>query len=93
MLDLGCAGGYVAALLEERKGCRVTAVDACRSEHTGLVSEFLLHDLDAGPPQLDFREFDFVLLLDVIEHLRSPEAFVEGAAGCGEAVRRAPSCS
>lgn len=78
VLDLGCAGGYVAALLEEKKGCRVTAVDAVPPDARASVDKFLLHDLDSGPPRVDFRDFDFVLLLDVIEHLRSPEAFVEG---------------
>jgi 2-polyprenyl-3-methyl-5-hydroxy-6-metoxy-1,4-benzoquinol methylase len=78
VLDLGCAGGYVAALLEDRKGCRVTAVDAMPLGDRVSVTRFLRHDLDSGPPPVDFREFDFVLMLDVIEHLRSPEAFVDG---------------
>jgi SAM-dependent methyltransferase len=78
VLDLGCAGGYVAALLEERNGCRVTAVDAMPLGDRVSITGFLRHDLDSGPPPVDFREFDFVLLLDVIEHLRSPEAFVDG---------------
>lgn len=77
VLDLGCAGGYVAALLEERKGCRVTAVDGVPLPAPAPIDRFVLHNLDSGVPNVDFREFDFVLLLDVIEHLRSPEAFVE----------------
>jgi hypothetical protein len=33
--------------------------------------------LNDGLPRLDFRQYDYVLILDVIEHLNSPEAFVE----------------
>jgi 2-polyprenyl-3-methyl-5-hydroxy-6-metoxy-1,4-benzoquinol methylase len=78
VLDLGCAGGYVAALLKDQKQCRVTAVDSVPLASSVAADRFVLHDLDQGPPRVDFREFDVVLLLDVIEHLRSPEAFVEG---------------
>jgi glycosyltransferase involved in cell wall biosynthesis len=87
VLDLGCAGGYVAALLKEHKGCRVTAVDAVPLETHAAIDKFLLHDLDAGPPRIDFRDFDFVLMLDVIEHLRSPERFVEALR---DAMKQAP---
>jgi hypothetical protein len=40
------------------------------------LAEFTLHDLDGGPPTLDLERFDVVLLLDVLEHLRSPEDFL-----------------
>jgi hypothetical protein len=37
----------------------------------------VLHDLDDGFPPVNAADFDHVLLLDVIEHLSSPEAFVD----------------
>ena len=77
VLDLGCAGGGVADLLTRTRGCRVTAVDRARPLPGVAIEEFALHDLDAGPPRLDYGRYDYVLLLDVIEHLRSPEEFVE----------------
>jgi glycosyltransferase involved in cell wall biosynthesis/2-polyprenyl-3-methyl-5-hydroxy-6-metoxy-1,4-benzoquinol methylase len=77
VLDLGCAGGLVADLLTRRKTCRVTAVDRFAPLPDVRLESFVLHDLDQGPPALDFTRYDCVLLLDVLEHLRSPEDFVE----------------
>ena len=76
VLDLGCAGGLVAHQLRREKGCRVTAVDRFPPLPEAELDSFVLHDLDHGPPALDFTHYDFVLLLDVLEHLRSPEEFV-----------------
>jgi glycosyltransferase involved in cell wall biosynthesis len=76
VLDLGCAGGYLGAELRAR-GCSVVGVDAFPlGEGIGL-DEFYLHDLNDPMLPVDLRRFDFVLLLDVIEHLQSPEIFVE----------------
>jgi hypothetical protein len=38
--------------------------------------EVIAQDLD-DPPRFDVREYDYLLLLDVIEHLRHPERFLE----------------
>jgi 2-polyprenyl-3-methyl-5-hydroxy-6-metoxy-1,4-benzoquinol methylase len=78
VLDLGCAGGYVSALLKRERGCHVTAVDSVPLPAGVDVDRFVLYDLNDGvPPSLQLRDFDYVLLLDVIEHLASPERFVE----------------
>ena len=77
VLDLGCAGGYVGALLKQRKGCRVTGVDKFPLGPGVSLDAFLLHDLNDGPPPIAPGEYDCVLLLDVIEHLASPERFIE----------------
>jgi glycosyltransferase involved in cell wall biosynthesis/SAM-dependent methyltransferase len=77
VLDLGCAGGYLDSLLRSRRGCRVTGVDAFALTDPSCVDEFVPHDLNQGWPDIDLRRFDYVLLLDVIEHLASPERFVD----------------
>jgi glycosyltransferase involved in cell wall biosynthesis len=74
--DLGCASGYVARALFE-KGCDVTGVDQYRPPADAHIANFIQADLDGGEIPVDMGEFDYVLLLDVIEHLRSPEVFVE----------------
>lgn len=76
--DIGCASGYVSRALAE-KGCHVTGVDQFPlqdAENTGL-QRFIQVDLDRSNFPLDGDEFDYVLLLDVLEHMRSPERFVE----------------
>jgi glycosyltransferase involved in cell wall biosynthesis len=87
VLDLGCAGGYVAAMLRARNRCHVTGVDRHPPGPGVELDGFVDHDLNAGPPDLDLARYDFLLLLDVIEHLASPESFV---AGLRSALRFAP---
>ena len=77
VLDLGCAGGYVGAVLRRRRGCHVTGVDRFPLGAGVELDAFIRHDLNDGLPPVDFRNYDYVLLLDVIEHLASPEAFVD----------------
>lgn len=76
VLDLGCAGGYMARVLYEKKNCSVTGVDAFPSDAPGM-SRFLLHDLNSGPPPIPIARFDHILMLDVVEHLTQPERFLE----------------
>lgn len=77
VLDLGCAGGDFAQLLEREHGCTVTAVDREPLAPGNTVSAFHLWDLDQGPPELDYASYDLVVMLDVIEHLRAPEHFMQ----------------
>jgi len=74
--DVGCASGYVARALFD-KGCDVTGIDQYRPPAEAHVSNFIQADLDSGELPVDAGAFDYVLLLDIIEHLRSPEMFVE----------------
>jgi len=76
VLDLGCAGGYMAAELKKRKGCYVTGVDAWPVEDVRL-DEFYLRDLNDGLDGLPVANQDIILILDVIEHLTSPERFLD----------------
>jgi glycosyltransferase involved in cell wall biosynthesis len=77
VLDIGCAGGYMAGILSTEKGCIVDGIDAFVAVEPGMRS-FHLHDLNAGLPEdLDYSEYDYVLMLDVIEHLARPEAFLD----------------
>jgi 2-polyprenyl-3-methyl-5-hydroxy-6-metoxy-1,4-benzoquinol methylase len=74
VLDLGCGRGHVAKALKD-KGCHVVGVDL--SVDPANCDEALQHDLNQGLPDLGGRAFDHILLLDVIEHLNEPEAFVD----------------
>jgi glycosyltransferase involved in cell wall biosynthesis len=76
VLDLGCAGGYMSRALADR-GCDVTGVDQFAPPPDSGITRFIQADLSREPIPVDAGEFDYVLLLDVIEHLASPETFLD----------------
>jgi 2-polyprenyl-3-methyl-5-hydroxy-6-metoxy-1,4-benzoquinol methylase len=75
VLDIGSGPAGIATELL-RKGCKVAVVDQFPPP-PGTPAELKVHvqNLDAPP---DFPiEADYLLLLDVIEHMHSPERFLE----------------
>jgi hypothetical protein len=67
----------MAGILAAEKHCVVDGIDAFVAVEPGLNS-FHLHDLNSGlPADLDYSRYDYVLMLDVIEHLAKPEAFLD----------------
>lgn len=80
VVDLGSSAGYVAQQLAAR-GCEVLCIDrefpATWSDQDDI--DFRKGDLDEGIPDVE-GPVDVVLMLDVIEHLRAPERFVEQLA-------------
>lgn len=83
VLDIGCGSGYMARALRE-KNCEVTGIDQCPPPADSGLREFIHTDLSGGELPVDAGAFDYVLLLDVIEHLRSPETFVESLRRLGQ---------
>lgn len=77
VVDMGCAGGYVGSWLQDNRRCDVVGVDQFLHPHQGQLKQFIQHHISEGlPTQLDPQTMDYVLMLDVIEHLPSPEHFV-----------------
>lgn len=77
VVDMGAGSGHVAAALAAR-GCRVLAVDRARPATAGGAGAFVEADLNAPLPPDLFADIDTVLMLDVIEHLKDPESFMDG---------------
>lgn len=75
VLDIGCGDGRLADALMDR-GCTVVGIDAWPPPRDVELTEFHRHDLNDDSFPVDVAEFDFVLLLDVVEHLMSPEKFL-----------------
>jgi 2-polyprenyl-3-methyl-5-hydroxy-6-metoxy-1,4-benzoquinol methylase len=70
VLDVGCAGGYLARALGA-KGCTVVGVDVRPDPSAeAACQKFYVADLDGGTWAPDERGFDYVLFGDVLEHLR-----------------------
>lgn len=79
ILDLGCSQGLLARPLRE-KDVRVTGVDA--GPPRGLAEELETYhrrDLEEALELPDGRVFDFVVVADVIEHLRRRQQLLRGA--------------
>ena len=84
VLDLGCAGGALGAELRRQKSCYVVGVDLFPLAPGIELDEFHLHNLNQMPLPVAPESFDYVLMLDVIEHLGDPEAFMDGLRGAFE---------
>lgn len=97
VLDVGCATGYFAKKLKEKK-CKVWGIERDKeaAEEAGkYCEEVIVADLEAlantstpgesrrntpgvSLPRLPFQKdfFDYILLLDVLEHLKNPEKLI-----------------
>jgi 2-polyprenyl-3-methyl-5-hydroxy-6-metoxy-1,4-benzoquinol methylase len=82
VLDIGCGEGFFAAELA-RSGNRVTGVDDRVTPANPVFERYFSADLDGGiapvVEELQGQRFDRVLLLDVLEHLKSPEQILRQA--------------
>ncbi|MEY2931548.1 MAG: hypothetical protein RL033_2297 [Pseudomonadota bacterium] len=75
VLDIGSGpGGLAGELL--KKGCQVTLVDQYPAQVDGGDVQVVVQNLD-DDVSFDSSDQDVLLLLDVIEHLRDPERFLE----------------
>jgi glycosyltransferase involved in cell wall biosynthesis len=75
VLDIGAGpGGLATELL--KKGCEVTVVDQFAARVDSDKVRVIRQDLDADL-NFDVSQHDVLLMLDIIEHLRQPERFLE----------------
>jgi 2-polyprenyl-3-methyl-5-hydroxy-6-metoxy-1,4-benzoquinol methylase len=79
VLDLGCSQGLLAAPLRERN-VRVTGVDAGPPKNLARELEaYHQRDLENPLDVPEGRVFDYVVIADVVEHLRNREQLLRGA--------------
>jgi glycosyltransferase involved in cell wall biosynthesis len=75
VLEIGAGPRGMADELR-RKNCDVTVVDRYAPEAPRNDVRVIAQDLN-DPPQFDAREYEVVVMLDVIEHLADPERFFQ----------------
>lgn len=75
VLDIGTGPGGVAGELL-RKKCRVAVVDQFKVEIPDPSIAVYVQDLNERL-RFSVAEYDYLLLLDVLEHLKEPEQFLE----------------
>ena len=76
VLDLGCAGCFVGEYLKQEKKCTVIGVDSEKPPGSAPLDGFIEHNLNAGLPDVSLNSYDYILMLDIIEHLSNPEKFI-----------------
>jgi glycosyltransferase involved in cell wall biosynthesis len=88
VLDIGLGPGDFARELS-KKGCTIDGADQFPPTDPSPVREFTLW---AEPARLDvdLGRYDFVLLLDIIEHLKEPERFLDGLRSAAHRVDQRP---
>ena len=84
VLELGCATGGMTRVLHGRHGCKVDAIelDAVAAQAAKPFCERLLvADLETlawDAPFFAGQNYDYILLADVLEHLREPASVLRG---------------
>lgn len=100
VLDVGCATGSFGLALQAERSCRVTGIEvdpeaAAKARSRGL--EVLLADVQSSrlAETVGGRQFDVIVLADVLEHLMEPRALLvqlhEVLAGGGRVLVSVPN--
>lgn len=82
LLDLGCGSGYLAHMAKS-KGASVSIGVDIEKPKDGIFDEVSWQFVEANLDRDDWlnalpsKPFDIILAFDIIEHLRSPVAFLE----------------
>ena len=77
ILDIGCNNGKLSNYLIEKKNCTVYGIDNSPNLYSTKFKNYFNCDLNYELPDLDYNKIDYVVFLDVIEHLHKPEKFMK----------------
>lgn len=82
ILDVGCAAGRIAELIQN-PGTEIVGIDLedCPGRNP-RIGRFIQQDLERGFDPEGLGQFDYVLLADVLEHLRNPREILEKCRRC-----------
>lgn len=89
VLDVGCAGGHLAAALVAERGCTVVGID--RDVEAARARGIEAREADLDRDELEASGFDVVVFADVLEHLRDPVAVLRAARAAPLAVVSLPN--
>ncbi len=94
VLELGPATGYLTRFLKENLGCRVDCVEVCpemAEEAKKYSDRMLIADLEKVSLEEEFgtKVFDFVILADVLEHVREDKRLL---TSCAKVLKESGKC-
>ena len=89
VLDIGCGPGQFAELLQA-KGATVDGADQFAPSNPSAFGRFFLWR-EGESLEADLHDYDVVLMLDIIEHLNNPEAFLDQLRRNARSTDRRPS--
>jgi glycosyltransferase involved in cell wall biosynthesis len=78
VIDFGAAGAHLVPALKAR-GCTVVGVGP-QAERATEYDAYYEHDLTDAALPVNLSQFDYAMLLDLLEQQRSPERFVSSLA-------------
>jgi methionine biosynthesis protein MetW len=86
VLDLGVGNGSLGRYLTSQRQCQVDGADFSEESVQQAAADYReLRQLDLDQPDalqvFSHRQYDFVVLADVLEHLREPQQLLRQAAG------------
>jgi len=76
VLDIGCNDGGLGNKLIKEKECEVIGLEIDKDKLKYDLNEFYICDLDKDLPVINYNNIDNIIMLDVIEHLKNPEEFM-----------------
>jgi 2-polyprenyl-3-methyl-5-hydroxy-6-metoxy-1,4-benzoquinol methylase len=82
ILDVGCAGGTIAGLIDN-PNTEIVGID--REDVPGRsprIARFVQQDIEQGFDPSGLGTFDYILLADVLEHVRNPREVLEKCRAC-----------
>ena len=77
VLDIYCNNGFIGEELINKKNCNVVGLDQIKMKGAEKLNKFILRDLNTKNLPHNLSNFDYILLLDVIEHMKNPENFMD----------------
>ena len=76
VLDIGCNDGGLGNKLINEKECEVIGLEISKDQLSYNLNQSYTCDLDKGLPEINYDSIDYIIMLDVIEHLKNPEEFM-----------------
>jgi glycosyltransferase involved in cell wall biosynthesis len=76
VLDIGCGQGLLAQKLKD-KGCVVHGLDRVAMEPPPFLDRYTVLDFDREEIPFSLEEYEYILLLDILEHLSYPENLLD----------------